>query len=254
MVTKKVDAASVITVPETQIGVIELGIVGTTPLLHNCMSAKARHTLLLPSPPKNAAEKAANLKHDPVAEFRGSIYRLTEDDAPTRVAALGGMFKGAMMTAALDLPGSNKSQIGRLVWIEGHYVPLWGPLQLHMGITRSADMARTPDVRTRAISPEWATVITVRFVKPLMTEKAVINLLAAGGYTAGVGDWRPQKGKGTFGQFRLVESLNDDPDLQRITAFGVAHQDQALEDAEPFDPESAELLSWYDSERKERGR
>jgi hypothetical protein len=254
MVAKKDAPPAIIEVPETVIGQVQIGIIGITPLLHNRMAEKARHELLLPKGRKNAAERASTLKHDPVEEFRSSIYRLPEDDAPTMVATMGSMFKGAMMTAALDLPGSNKSQIGRLVVVQGHYLPLWGSLQMHMGITRSADMAKTPDVRTRGISPKWGTVLMINYVQPLMTEKAVVNLLVTAGRSAGIGDWRPQKGKGTFGQFRVLATPNE-PELEELMEeYGRDVQIQALEDAEPFDAESAELLTWYDTERKNRGR
>jgi hypothetical protein len=223
-----------------------------TPYLHNRMSEKARHELLLPKGRKNAAERASTLKHDPFEEFRASPYRMTEDDAPTFLAAMGSSFKGAMMTAALDLPGTAKAQVGRLVWVEGYLVPLWGDLKLHMGITRSADMNKTPDVRTRAISSRWATVITVSYVRPLVTEKSIVNLLSTGGRSAGVGDWRPQKGKGTFGQFRMVNV--DDPDLLDVMKLDRAVQLEAMMAAEPYDAECAELLHWFDAERKERGR
>lgn len=241
-----------IDVPETSIASLELGVVGITPYLHNRMAEKARQELLYPKGRKNAAEKATSLKHEPVEEFRASPYTLTAEDSPTLLAAMASSFKGSMMTAALDLPGSNKTQIGRLVWVEGYHIPLWGTAQLHMSVTRSADMARTPDIRTRAISPEWACIFTISYVKPLVTEKAIINLLQTGGRSAGVGDWRPQKGKGTFGQFRLVNL--DDPDLLKIQELGRDIQIEAIEAAKPFDAESAELLDWYTNERKERGR
>lgn len=252
MAVRKIDNSSVIEIPETVIGQIETGILGLTPFIHNRMAEKARHELLLPKGRKNAAEKASSLKHDPIDEFRASPYRLVEEDAPTALAIMAAHFKGAMMTAALDLPGSSRSQIGRLVWVEGHYLPMWGDARLLMSVTRSADMARTPDIRTRAISPEWGTIITISYVKPLVTEKAIVNLLATGGRSAGVGDWRPQKGKGTFGQFRLVHV--DDPDLLRVMKNDRAIQLQALDEAVPYDLESADLLEWFTAERKERGR
>ncbi len=164
IVAAKKSEPSIIEIPETVIGQIETGIVGLTPFLHNRMSEKARHELLMPRGRKNAAERASTLKHDPVEEFRASMYRLAEDDAPTQAAMMASAFKGAMMTAALDLPGASKAQIGRLVWVEGHYIPIWGDLKLHMSVTRSADMAKTPDIRTRAITPEWAAIITISSV------------------------------------------------------------------------------------------
>jgi hypothetical protein len=253
-VTKKSGESSVpvMDIPETTIGQIEVGVLSITPYLHNRMAEKARQELLYPKGRKNAAEKASTLKHEPIEEFRSSPYTMDDENSPTLLAAMASSFKGAMMTAALDLPGSSKTQIGRLVWVEGYRVPMWGTAKLHMSVTRSADMARTPDIRTRAISPEWASIITISYVKPLVTEKAIINLLSTGGRSAGVGDWRPQKGKGTFGQFRLVNV--DDPDLREVMKLDRAIQVEAMEAAESFDGESAELLGWYISERKERGR
>jgi len=157
-----------------------------------------------------------------------------------------------MMTAALDLPGVKGAQIGRLVTVVGHRVPLWGGAKLLMAVTRSADMNKTPDIRTRAISPEWGTIITISYVRPLITEKTIVNLLSTGGQSAGVGDWRPQKGKGSFGQFRMVNV--DDPDLLSVMKLDRAVQRDALEEADPYDEESAELLGWFQEERKERGR
>lgn len=251
MVTKKADN-SVIDIPETVIGQIETGVIGLTPYLHNRMSEKAKHELLFPKGRKNAAERAASLKHDPVEEFRASPYRLDDNESPAVLAVMASAFKGAMMTAALDLPGSSKAQIGRLIWVEGYHVPLWGTAKLHMSVTRSADIGKTPDIRTRAITPEWATIITISFVKPLITERTIVNLLSTGGRSAGIGDWRPEKGKGTFGQFQLAST--DDAKLRRIMKQGRAIQLAALEAAKPFDAESAELLTWYESERKARGR
>lgn len=241
----------VIEIPETEIGQIETGILGLTPYLHNRMAEKARHELLFPKGRKNAAERAANMKHEPVTEFRASPYML-DNDSPTKLGIMASAFKGAMMTAALDLPGSSKAQVGRLIWVEGHYAPMWGDVKLHMAVTRSADAGRTPDIRTRAITPQWCSLITISYVKPLITERTVINLLSTGGRSAGVGDWRPEKGKGTFGQFRLVNV--DDPDLLDVMKMDRAVQTAAMEEAEPYDAEAAELLHWFTGERKERGR
>jgi hypothetical protein len=244
----------VIDVPETVIGQVQTGILGVTPFIHNRMSEKARRELLLPKGRKTAAEKASTLKHDPVEEFRASPYMLDGDaNDPTLLAMMASAIKGAMMTAALDLPGTNKAQIGRLVWVEGHRIPFWGSVKLMMSVTRSADIGKTPDIRTRAISPRWGTIVTISYVQPLMVEKAIANLLSTGGRSSGVGDWRPEKGKGTFGQFKLCHV--DDPELLEVMRlYPKAHQEEAMFDAEPFDAESAELYGWYVGERAERGR
>jgi hypothetical protein len=120
-----------------------------------------------------------------------------------------------------------------------------------MAGVRSADMNKTPDIRTRAIVFPWAAVVKVSYVVPLITPTAVVNLAYAAGLTVGVGDWRPEKGKGTYGQFELVDE--DDPRLPAVFAHGRASQLAALRDPEPYDEESAELLAWWQGDTRRRG-
>lgn len=253
MVAPKSDGATSIVIKPVTISVVSLALIGTTPLILNRVSEKARHELLLPHGPKNQAERASTLKHDPIAEFRAAPDRLLADDGATLLAIPTGAIKGAMMTAALDMPGAKKAQIGRLVSVEGERAPIWGVPKVFMRIVRSADMNRTPDVRTRAILHEWATLVTVKFVTPILNESSVVNLLNAGGATCGLGDWRAEKGKGDYGSYRLTNQ--DDPAYQRIVREGGrAVQMEAMEQAEPYDQDTSELLEWFQAEASSRGK
>lgn len=246
-------------VKETSIDVLEVTrsrmefcVLGTSPLILNRMSEKAKRELLLPRGRKNAADKAANLKHNPFQEYRDSPYKSVDPKSPTLLMLMSSGFKGAMRTAALDLPGANKSQIGRLVFVEGDYVNVHGLPKLFMSVTRSADINKTPDIRTRTIVPEWCARVTVSFVTPLLRQQSVANLLAAAGISSGVGDWRPEKGAGSYGQFQLVSA--DNKDFIRICREGHrAAQVKAMQTPEPYDMETAELLSWFETEATNRG-
>ena len=240
-----------INIIEVQQGRFEVCILGKTPLILNRMSEKAARELLMPRK-KTAADKAANLKHNPPEEYRASAYKTTGNDSATRLLMLSTAFKGAMRSVAIDIPGAAKAQIGRLTYVAGDYVPIYGAPKLLMSITRSADMNKTPDVRTRAIVPEWACRLSVTYVRPLLREKDVVNLLAAAGIMRGVGDWRPEKGSGSYGQFELVEATNKDF-VRIMKTGGRVAQDAALRDPEPFDAESAELLGWFMTEAEARG-
>lgn len=233
-------------------GQIEFMVLGTTPLILNRMSEKVLRELLMPKGRKNAAEKASSLKHDPMAEFRASPYTDLDDNAPTYLQHLASAFKGAIKSAALDLPGSNKSQIGRLTWVNGERIGIYGIPQIMLSVVRSADMNKTPDVRSRAIVPKWCARVSVSFVRPNLKEQAVANLLASAGLTQGVGDWRPGKGSGTFGQFELVGA--DDPRFTHLVEHcGRQAQIAAMQDPEPYDTESRELLEWFAVESNRRG-
>ncbi len=251
MPPKKSDSTASITVAKIETGTIRVHILGREPLICNRMSEKARQELLAPRGRLSQVDKQTNQKHDPLTEYRSSVYKIIDDKCPALVGLPSTAFKGSMGTAALDLPGTKKAQIGRLTWVQGTYVPVFGVPQLFMSVVRSADMNRTPDIRTRAILSRWACVIDVTFVKPLMQEQAVANLLGAAGFTAGVGDWRNEKGKGNFGQFEIVDA--DNPEfIDIVTNGGRAVQLKALETPVAFDDETAELLSWFDAEMARR--
>lgn len=227
-------------------------VLGTSPLICNAMSEKVRQELLLPGLKPNKAEKASRLKHNPLLEFRNSMYKDREPNGPTRVVLKSTSFKGALMSAALDIPGSTKAQIGRLAYVVGDQVAIYGVPKLFMAVTRSADMNRTPDVRTRAILPKWCCKLTVEYATPILKDKVVTNLLAAAGMTQGVGDWRVQKGSGNYGQFELVAP--DNADFRKLVATaGRAAQDAAIQDPETYDDETDTLLSWFRDEAERRG-
>lgn len=243
---------SEIVIQKINTGKIDICVVGQTPLIFNRMSEKAWRELLLPSPPKNQAAKAAVLKHEPLNEYQASVYRTKDDNAETELMLPVQCFKGAALTAALRVEGSSKTEMGQLIWINERWVPIWGIPQLSMMIVRQAGMNRTPDVRTRAIVPEWAARFSLEFVKPTLTAQSVMNVIAAGGLVSGVGDFRQEKGKGNYGQFRVC--LPDDPEFKRIAKSSTRiAQAKALESPECYDDETESLLSWYTAETRRRG-
>jgi len=225
-------------------GRITFCLLGTAPLLHNCPSYKMKHELLLPPGRKTEAERKTTLKHQPIEEFRESIYFNAQPGSPTLVQHVTSAFRGAMRSAALDLPGVTKAEIGRLLWVEGDRVDIYGVPLLDMRIVRQAGMNRTPDVRTRCIMREWACSITVAFTKPQLKEQAVANLIAAAGLYIGIGDYRNEKGAGNYGLFRVCAA--DDPDYVRVRKDGRKVQEAAMKTPEPFNEETAELLTWFE--------
>jgi len=242
-----------IVIERLTVGTASVWIKGQTPMIYNSMSAKVKRELLMPKGRKTAADKAQNLKHDPIEEFRSSVYRARETNGPTTLAFPCGAVKAAMCNAALEIPGAKKAQVGRLVWVEGETVDVYGVPQLLMSVTRSADMNKTPDIRTRAILHAWCCMVTVRFVMPTMNETTIARLLETAGLVIGFGDFRQEKGKGNYGQFTLADS-SDLEVLALIESGGKKAQDKALANPVAYDHESKELLEWYLVERKARGR
>lgn len=225
-------------------------LLGTTSMIMNRFSRKAREQILFPKGRPNAAEKKENLKHDPLFEYRDSVYLNHNENEPALVHVPADAFSKAMAAAALRMPGASKAEILQLVSISSRQVNLFGEPRLTMDMVRSSDMAKTPDVRTRAAFPEWACQIEIEFVSTLLKQNQIINLLAAAGMIVGIGDWRPQKG-GAFGKFRIVEA--NDPDYLRITKQqGRKAQQAAYHDPVAFNAETEELYAWFNAEAARR--
>ena len=111
---KQSSDAGEISILEVFQGTFDVYILGVSPFIYNAMSEKARHELLMPAPRKNAAERAANLKHNPIEEYRNSAYVNLDPKAATKLNFPSAGFKKALSSAALDIPGAASRQAPRL--------------------------------------------------------------------------------------------------------------------------------------------
>jgi hypothetical protein len=223
---------------------------GTTPLIINRVSQKAKRELMLPGK-KTAATRAANLKHNPAQEFRDAAYTLPS--GPTLLAMPAVAFKAAMRSAALRIEGASKQQIGEMLFVAPDYadlVSIWGKPHLFTAITRNSDVNHTPDVRTRCIVTDWAAKLEIIYATPYLNETSVINLLGMAGMTQGIGDGRPNKGWGNFGCFDVVGGQ----DVEELMGnWDRAAQVDMRDNPLPYDAETAELVGWFDDELERRG-
>lgn len=252
--TKKSSESNTINICEITTQRFICNLVGTSPILLHCLLAKSPPglELLVGGETKNKAEKKSTIKHDVYKEFRASPHVFEGNDAPTRLAVTGPMVKGALKSAALDIPGAAKTEIGRLAWVQGHLLSLYGVPQIHMTMVRNSGMNRSPDVRTRCIVRNWCCTIEVTHVVPILPQSSVVNLLMAAGLMRGLGDWRPEKGSGTFGQFRVTD-MKDKEFQQIVKTGGRVAQDKAMASPTPYDKDTGELLSRYREEVRRRG-
>jgi len=203
--TKTKDGDDVIQIKKIEPDTITVHLLGASPMIMHRFAFKAWQELLLPAAKKNAAAKAESLKHDPLNEFRECCYRNRSEGEPTALHYPAGAFSKALAAAALDLPGATKAQILRLVGVVSTQINIYGVPTLGMDMVRSSDMARTPDVRTRAYLPEWACKVEISYIRSLIGAEQIVNLMDAAGLIVGIGDYRPQKG-GQYGRFSVVDA------------------------------------------------
>jgi len=250
-ITKKPDGPiSVIEVTQDE---VTFRLISRSPLIMERVGPKAWRELLFPAGRKTAADKLSSLKHEPTQEFRQAAYRTAT--GPTLLYMPATAFKDALRSAAVDLAGVTKAEIGRLTYISQDRIPIYGIPQLIMSVVRSSDMAKTPDIRTRPIIPVWATEITIQFVRPKLNNQAIGNLLAAAGMTIGVGGWRQEKGSGSYGLWRICTPQEDDL-YDAIKEQGRGVQEAAMAEPVCYDDQSSEMLEWFAEEferRKQRG-
>ena len=251
MATKKVDTGS-LHIEALKQGRVTFRLIGTTPLYFNAMSAKAKRSLLLGGGKKTAAERK-DIKHDPEQEFRESVYRLP--DGPTLLGFPAPGVKGAMATAALETAGVTKTSVQRLIFLPEQKIKVWGKPYLKMDVVRSADMNKTPDIRTRAFLPRWCAEVDIAFITPTLSAHAVASLLTNAGVIVGLGDFRQEKGRGSYGTFAVSgsEDMGGWQDVwDQVTQESRDIQQVALDMPEFADDDTAELMEIFFEEKQRR--
>ena len=249
----KLETKSEIHIEPFKIGRAILNIIGTSPLIYNSMSEKTRQELLFPGKKKTSADKQQNMKHSPIDEYRNSFYKRS-GEGPTRLMFPASAFKAAICNAALEIPGTKKSQIGRLVWVVGDMVDVYGVPKMLMSVVRSSDINRTPDVRTRGILTEWCCSVNIQFAIPSLNESSIATLFSTAGLIIGVGDYRQEKGKGNYGQFSVANLEAKQEIASIVKSGGMKVQDEAIKSPTFYDVETQSLYNWFVEEKQKRGR
>lgn len=234
---------------------INLRIIGTTAMFQNRMSAKTQQYLLAGGGKKTRVEKMA-IKHHPLKEYQDSAE--TMSSGPTALGLRVTAVKSAMSTAALETAGLTMTSSKRLIFIEGtdgngELAPLYGIPKLRMDVVRSADMNKTPDIRTRAFLEKWGCELTIQYIAPQLSGTSIVTLLHNAGLIIGVGDYRQEKGKGNFGLWRVVGQGEKDEEWDDLVAnHGRMRQMAALAHPEYAGSETESLMAWYEAETKRR--
>lgn len=250
MAIKKAEAGT-LQIDALKQGRVTLRMIGMTPFYFNAMSAKAKRSLLIGGGKKTTAERK-EIKHNPEEEYRDSVYRMPA--GPTLLGFPAPGVKGAMATAALETPGVTKSSVQRLIFLPEQKIKMWGKPFLKMDVVRSADMNKTPDIRTRAFLPRWCAEVEIAFVQPTLSTHAIVSLLQNAGVIVGIGDFRQEKGRGSYGTFAVAgDDLGDWQQYwDEVTQEGRDVQQHALENPEYADDDTVELMDLLDEERERR--
>lgn len=209
MPTKKQDTA--IELPKLNIGLMEVTVIGDSPLIVHQWSEKAKREMLDKQLKKAKGAKEAK---DPKADFEASLYRLP--NGGYGFPSIG--FKSAAVTACTSVAGITKIAARQAFHILGEDVDINGVFKgtkaRHNLVrikckkpTMREDMVRvgmgTADLRYRGEFADWSAKLLVRYNTNVLSESQILNILNVAGFAVGVGEWRPEK-DGMSGMFHVA--------------------------------------------------
>lgn len=176
---------------------IRVPILGTTPLIVNRFSEKAKRQML----DAMQGRKSPKVAKDPAAEYDAAFYRFADGSCGFPSAA----FKLATIEAS-RFYGKDVTKVGLrqflFVFGEGRHelARIEGDPQMREDVVRVGRGGA--DLRYRPEFTDWRTTLEVTYVTSALTRDSVLSLIDAAGMGVGVGEWRPER-DGTNGTFRI---------------------------------------------------
>lgn len=225
MATKKTELIEITPIEVTKFNV---RVVGDTPLIMHAWSEKAKRQMLDDQQVDKNGKKVKRVKEpkNPVVDFIDSMYWLTEKPDVNNYmkeeeceelfnkAIAGGARFGFPVTAFKD---AGISAAYRLGWTKDKvsmrgvfYIDSDedGLVEIHSDDPEMReDMVRLPkgtaDIRYRGELRNWYADLTISYnANGNYSLKDIVNIINAGGYVCGVGEWRPEK-SGQYGMYHI---------------------------------------------------
>lgn len=176
-------------------------IKGQSPLIMHRWSEKAKQEML----DKQMKKTVKKEPKSPEEQYESSVYRFEDGsigfpaDAFKQCMVRGAKHIGLVMTDARTsffVHGDYCERDDReLVRIEGAVQPREDMVRLN---------GQVADIRYRGQVVEWSATLRISYNANMTSLDHLVNMLQAGGYGVGVGEWRPEK-KGSFGRFEIAE-------------------------------------------------
>lgn len=197
---------------------VNLRIVGDSPLIMHAWSEKAKRMML--EAQMGLAKGKKKEPKNPVEDFIRSMYWLTEmpeemteeafDAAISSGARFGfpvTAFKQAAISAAYRMGwAKDKVSLRGAFFIDSDEN---GMIEIHSDPPKMReDMVKvgmgTADIRYRGEFANWYADMTISYnTNGNYSLENIVNIINAGGYICGVGEWRPEK-DGQYGMFHVA--------------------------------------------------
>ncbi len=199
--------STAIALPPLALEVLEIPIIGTSPLIVHAWSEKALRAMA--DKQQKKATKGRDAK-DPRADFIGSLYPLDalpeapsdEDLAACRFGFPAVAFKSAAVTACTSTGSITKIAARQAFHVVGEMVEITGPPPaMREDVTRVG--MGVADLRYRGQFDPWGAKVRVEINTAVISAEQIVNLFNLAGFAVGVGEWRPER-DGGYGRFRVA--------------------------------------------------
>lgn len=207
---KKEDVGIVL--PQLNVQLMEVAIIGDTPLITHAWSAKAKREMLDKQMKKAKPGREAK---DPRKDFEESLYKLADGGYGFPSVA----FKAAAVTAVTSVSGLTKVAARQAFMVLGEDIEVTGAfdgVKMRQNLVRvqgseprmREDMVRvgmgTADLRYRGEFFPWYAQLLVRFNANVLSAEQILNIINTAGFGVGIGEWRSEK-DGQSGAFHVAQ-------------------------------------------------
>ncbi len=188
-----------IQLPPLEIGLLNLTVIGDSPLICHAWSAKAKKAML---DKQMKRAKVAKEAKDPERDYLESLYPLGGDRFGFPAVA----FKSAAVDACSQIDCITKVQARGAFHVVGEIVPIEGAPTLREDMVRVG--MGTADIRYRGQFDPWRATLRVRFNQSVLSAEQITHLFNVAGFSVGVGEWRPQR-DGSYGMFHVATQVEE---------------------------------------------
>ena len=212
--------SKVLEIKPVEIRKVKVRIVGTSPLIVHAWGHKAKQEMLDKQMGKTKT-KSRDLKN-PVQDFIDSLYWIEGKpeeytmEAFEKAVANGARWgfpvtaikQGAAMAASRNELGIPSTRIKGAFFIEGEGPDLLAEIKgctptMREDMVRVGGMTKTADIRFRGEFSNWYMDLTIAYnVNGPISIEQILNLVNMGGFTCGLGEWRPER-DGSFGMYHV---------------------------------------------------
>lgn len=205
---------------------IKLRIVGDTPLIQHAWDEKAKREMLEAQQGKKKLKKDKERKN-PVRDFVNSMHWISdkpqieasmtdEESEELLYDALRGGARFGIPAVAIKAAGNAAAY--RMGWVKNqmglrgaYFIKQDTPsglVEIKVNVPEMReDMVKigmgTADIRYRGMFNEWYADIVVEYnANGLFSKEDIVNVINAGGFVCGVGEWRPER-DGQYGMYHV---------------------------------------------------